>query len=392
MILPEDKEFVESKLLELKSKLPTKLVNDLKTSLENSEIIFTREEIEKIINFTIKEYQSSLIDPGEAIGIVAAQSIGEPGTQMTLRTFHYAGVRELNVTLGLPRLIEIVDARKVPSTPIMTIYLTEECKTDREKALEIARKIEYTKVENVVASTSIDIASMTLTIELDEDLLKDKGLTIDDVKNVISKLKIEGIRVEEVSNNVLTIFFEEVENISTLFKLREKILNTKIKGVKGIKRAIVQKRGDEYAIITDGSNLEGVLGIKCIDISRVETNNIHEIAEVFGIEAAREVIIKEIKKVLDEQGLDVDIRHIILLADMMTRTGSIKQIGRHGITGEKSSVLARAAFEVTVKQLLDASARGDFEEFKGVVENIIIGQPIRLGTGIVEITMKPKVR
>ena len=90
--------------------------------------------------------------------------------------------------------------------------------------------------------------------------------------------------------------------------------------------------------------------------------------------------------------MDVDIRHIVLVADMMTKTGIIRQIGRHGVTGEKSSILARAAFEVTVKHLLDAAARGEIEEFKGVVENIIIGQPIRLGTGIVELTMKPNVR
>ncbi|MEM0174308.1 MAG: DNA-directed RNA polymerase subunit A'', partial [Sulfolobaceae archaeon] len=229
------------------------------------------------------------------------------------------------------------------------------------------------------------------TVELDPQLLNDKGVTIEDVKKALSKLKTK-LSIEEISDNVLRISFEEIDNITSLFKLREKILNTKIKGIKGIKRAIVQKKDNEFVIITDGSNLEGLIGIKCIDFSRVETNNIHEIAEVLGIEAAREVIIREIKKVLDEQGLDVDIRHIILLADMMTRTGVVRQIGRHGITGEKGSVLARAAFEVTVKQLLDAAARGDFEEFQGVVENIIIGQPIKVGTGIVELTMRPVVR
>ncbi|MCY0883909.1 MAG: DNA-directed RNA polymerase subunit A'', partial [Acidianus infernus] len=155
---------------------------------------------------------------------------------------------------------------------------------------------------------------------------------------------------------------------------------------------IVQKRGDEYVIITDGSNLEGVLGIKGVDASRIETNNLHEVENVLGIEAARELITREIKKVLDEQGLDVDIRHVELVADIMTRTGEVRQIGRHGVTGEKTSVFAKAAFEVTVKHLLDAAARGDVEEFRGVVENIIIGQPIKLGTGMVELLMKPGAR
>lgn len=392
MINEEDKSYLEEKVKQAAKILPNKVVEDLKNLILNKEVLITREEIDKIFELAVKDYSEGLIEPGEAIGIVAAQSIGEPGTQMTLRTFHFAGIRELNVTLGLPRLIEIVDAKKVPSTPMMTIYLTDEYKHDKEKALEVARKIEYTKVENVVASTSIDIASMSIILQLDEEMLKDKGVTIDDVKKAISKLKLGDFEITESENGVLTISFSNIDSIGALFKLRDKILNAKIKGIKGIKRAIVQKRGDEYVIITDGSNLAGVLSIKGIDISKIETNNIREIEEVFGIEAAREMIVREISKVLAEQGLDVDIRHILLVADVMTRTGVVRQIGRHGVTGEKSSVLARAAFEVTVKHLLDAAARGDLEEFKGVVENIIIGHPIKLGTGMVELTMKPILR
>ncbi|MEJ2770076.1 MULTISPECIES: DNA-directed RNA polymerase subunit A'' [unclassified Stygiolobus] len=392
MVSEQMKNYIDKKLEEVKSKLPDKVIQDLRDTLYKLEIEVSQDEVDRIIELAIKEYESSLVEPGEAVGVVAAQSIGEPGTQMTLRTFHYAGIRELNVTLGLPRLIEIVDVRKTPSTPIMTIYLTDEYKYDKEKALEIARKIEYTRVENVIASVSLDISSMSITLQLDEDMLRDKGLTAEEVKKTIYKLKLGKIRTEDIDENTFTIYFEEIDSITGLFKMREKILNSKIKGVKGIKRAIVQKKGDEYVIITDGSNVEGLTGIKGVDISKLQTNNIHEIAEIFGIEAARELIAREIKKVLDEQGLDVDMRHILLVADVMTRTGTVRQIGRHGVTGEKSSVLARAAFEVTVKHLLDASARGEVEEFKGVVENIIIGQPIRLGTGIVELSMKPNVR
>jgi len=372
--------------------LPQKIVEDLKNLISNKEVLVTRDEIDKIFDLAIKEYSEGLIAPGEAIGIVAAQSVGEPGTQMTLRTFHFAGIRELNVTLGLPRLIEIVDAKKVPSTPMMTIYLTDEYKHDKEKALEVARKLEYTKIENVVSSTSIDIASMSIILQLDNEMLKDKGVTVDDVKKAINRLKLGEFVIDESEGNTLNISFANIDSIAALFKLRDKILNTKIKGIKGIKRAIVQKKGDEYIILTDGSNLSGVLSVKGVDIAKVETNNIREIEEVFGIEAAREIIIREISKVLAEQGLDVDMRHILLVADVMTRTGVVRQIGRHGVTGEKNSVLARAAFEVTVKHLLDAAARGDVEEFKGVVENIIIGHPIKLGTGMVELTMRPILR
>ncbi|MEM3280592.1 MAG: DNA-directed RNA polymerase subunit A'' [Saccharolobus sp.] len=389
MISEKDTLYLEEKCKQAESILPKKIIDDIKNLIISKEVLITKEEIDRIFELAIKDYNDGIIEPGEPIGIVAAQSIGEPGTQMTLRTFHFAGIRELNVTLGLPRLIEIVDAKKVPSTPMMTIYLTEEYKSDKDKVLEVARKLEYTKIENVVSSTSIDMASMQIILQLDDDMLRDKGVTIEDVKKAISRLKLGDFNIEESDNNTLLISFSNVDSISALFKLRDKILNTKIKGIKGIKRAIVQKKGDEYVIITDGSNLSGVIGVKGVDVSKIETNNIREIEEVFGIEAAREIIIREISKVLAEQGLDVDIRHILLVADMMTRTGLVRQIGRHGVTGEKGSVLARAAFEVTVKHLLDAAARGDLEEFKGVVENIIIGHPIKLGTGMVELTMRP---
>ncbi|ARM75837.1 DNA-directed RNA polymerase subunit A'' [Acidianus manzaensis] len=392
MIKEEAKSYFEEKINYLSSIFPTDLINKVKEKMLSYPVEMTKEDIDNVINLILKDYDRSLINPGEASGVVAAQSIGEPGTQMTLRTFHYAGVRELNVTLGLPRLIEIVDARKTPSTPMMTIYLTDEYKFDRDKAISVARKIEYTKIENVVDSTSIDIASMALIIHLDEKMLKDKGIEVDEIEKTIKKLKLGDFIIEKPDDLTLSIEFQNMDNITGLFKAREKILGTKIKGIKGIKRAIVQKRGDEYIIITDGSNLEGVLGIKGVDVSRVETNNLHEVESVLGVEAARELIMKEIKKVLDDQGLDVDIRHIELVADIMTRTGEVKQIGRHGVTGEKTSVFARAAFEVTVKHLLDAAARGDVEDFKGVVENIIIGQPIKLGTGMVELLMKPASR
>ncbi|MBW9141693.1 MAG: DNA-directed RNA polymerase subunit A'' [Candidatus Aramenus sp.] len=392
MLSEEMEKYLEERISQLRDQIPDTALQKLKDSAKDYPVELTKEEIDKIVQLVVEDYKSSLINPGEAIGIVAAQSIGEPGTQMTLRTFHYAGVRELNVTLGLPRLIEIVDARKVPSTPMMTIYLEDEYKGSKEKATEIARKLEYTKVENVVDYTNIDMASMSIEIHFDGDMLRDKGVSIDDVEKAIKKLKIGEYTIDKPDELTLVITFSNLDNITTLFKARERILSTKIKGVKGIKRAIVKKSGDEYVIITDGSNLEGIIGIKGIDFKRVETNSLHEVESVLGIEAARELISREIKKVLDDQGLDVDVRHIELVSEIMTRTGEVRQIGRHGVTGEKTSVLARAAFEVTVKHLLDASARGDVEEFKGVVENIIIGQPIKLGTGMVELLMTPTSR
>jgi len=280
LISESDMKFLEEELQLISNTLPKNVVAKLREAILNSQIPIERDEIKKIIDEAVKDYLGSLVHPGEAIGVVAAQSIGEPGTQMTLRTFHFAGVRELNVTLGLPRLIEIVDARKVPSTPMMTIYLEKEYANDREKALEVARKIEYTRIENVVETVSLDVASMSISLHLDPTLLEDKGLTVEDVEKAIKKLKLGKYEIERPDERTIQISFESMDSITALFKVREKILSTKIKGVKGIKRAIVQKRGEEYVIITDGSNLEGVLGVKGIDIRRIETNNLHEVENV----------------------------------------------------------------------------------------------------------------
>jgi len=376
---------LEKKLKEIEHILPQSIINELKEKLKDLDI--DEEKLNKIIDEVIREYRYVIVDPGEAVGTVAAQSIGEPSTQMTLRTFHYAGVRELNVTLGLPRLIEIVDARREPSTPIMTVYLDEEHRYDKNKAIEIARKIEYTTIENVAKTVDIDLFTNSIIIVLDKEMMKDKGVTVEQIIKVLEKLKLGKIHVE--GEQIRVEIPEETATISKLNKIREKIINAKIKGIKGIKRAIIQKKGDEYVIMTDGSNFAGVLNVKGVDYRRTVTNDIHEIEEVLGIEAARAAIVNEIMGVLEDQGLDVDIRHILLVADIMTRTGRVRQVGRHGVSGEKPSVLARAAFEVTVKHLLEGAARGEIDELKGVTENVIVGQIIPLGTGMVELLMKP---
>jgi DNA-directed RNA polymerase subunit A" len=145
---------------------------------------------------------------------------------------------------------------------------------------------------------------------------------------------------------------------------------------------------DEYVVYTEGSNFAEILAMPEVDQTRTVTNNIHEIEEVLGIEAARNAIIIEMVKTLEEQGLEVDLRHIMIVADMMTASGELMQVGRHGVSGEKASVLARASFEITTKHLLDACVRGEKDRLDGIIENVIAGQPIPLGTGSVELVMR----
>ncbi|WP_456478535.1 DNA-directed RNA polymerase subunit A'' [Geoglobus ahangari] len=360
---------------------PENLKKEIAEELEK--IDADEETARKVIERCYEVYLRNLVEPGEAAGIVAAQSIGEPGTQMTMRTFHYAGVAEINVTLGLPRLIEILDVRKNPSTPMMTIKLLPEYAKDREKAREVANRIEATYVTDV-AEIVTDLRYMRIVVRPDEKALERKGLDREKLRKKIEKsLKME---VQE-ENGEFIIQIEE-PSYKLLMDTFEKLKRLVVSGIKEIRRVIIRKEGDEYVLYTEGSNLKRVMKEKGVDFTRTITNNIYEIYEVLGIEAARNAVINEAISTLEEQGLEVDRRHIMLVADVMTADGELKQIGRHGIAGEKQSILARAAFEMTVNNLLDAAVRGEVDRLNGITENIIVGQPIKLGTGDVELRVK----
>jgi DNA-directed RNA polymerase subunit A" len=389
------------------SELPKSIIQELEEKLSKILDRLSKGDIEKVVSEVIRQYREALVEPGEAVGTIAAQSIGEPGTQMTLRTFHFAGVRELNVTLGLPRLIEVLDAKRTPSTPLMRVELDEKAKYDRAKAEELARKIQHVTIENIASSISIDFGQQMIYLQLDEELMKDKRVTLDMVINALNKHKIGTVesvteKEEETPDGkkkkIIEIVIAVPEGLgaSKMIRLRQKILNIKLKGIKGLKRVVVKevtKEGKTYYYLeVEGSNLQGIFNsldeLEEIDPTKVMTNNIHEIAEVLGIEAARTAIINEVMNVLREQGLDVDIRHVMLVADLMTLTGRVRQIGRHGISGEKASVLARAAFEVTTKHLLEAGIKGEEDPLRGVIENVVVGQLIPIGSGMVELRVR----
>jgi DNA-directed RNA polymerase subunit A" len=362
-------------------KLPLNVKNDLFTELGSLKL--SDDEINEVLEITKNVYKRSKVEPCEAVGTIAAQSIGEPGTQMTMRTFHYAGVADINVTLGLPRLIEIVDARKVPDTPMMTIYLDAESATDRDKALQLGWEIEATRIGDI-ADILTDTDEMQIYLEFDDRVLQQRNVNLD---AIVSKLEmIQDVDVRIDGSNIMLI--PSTKRYRALLQVVEKVRGMVIKGVEDIKRVVVRKERDEYILYTEGSSLKKVIVLEHIDSTRTKTNNVNEMAEVFGVEAARNSIIEEAMSTLREQGLTVDVRHIMLVADMMTIDGEVKQIGRHGIAGEKTSVLSRAAFEVTVNHLLDAAIKGEIDELAGVTENVIVGQPILLGTGDVRLIAK----
>jgi DNA-directed RNA polymerase subunit A' len=381
---PAPKQYVKERLREVEDQLTPLLVRELKSELTKAKL--SREGLDQAVNSTLENYKKALVEPGEAVGIVAAQSMGEPGTQMTLRTFHYAGVREQNVTLGLPRLIEIVDARRIPSTPIMTIYLDKEHCKSKEKATEIARNIICTNVEDIAEAVPyIDPEQEGVVVKLNSSMMKERGIIPEELADGLN-LPNYTVKVNEGQ------LILKPKKPTDLKKLLDGVSAQYVKGVPGIRRVLVTEEMGEWVIRTDGSNLPRVLEVEGIDPTRTTTNHIHEIAKTLGIEAARNAIIKEAMGVLEEQGLDVDIRHVMLVADIMTSTGDVRQIGRHGISGEKASVLARAAFEITVPNIVEAAIAGESDPLKGVTENVIVGQSIPIGTGLVDLYMSSAQR
>ncbi|MDO9034282.1 MAG: DNA-directed RNA polymerase subunit A'' [Methanoregula sp.] len=368
--------------------LPVKTKDQIRKFLAEKEI--TETQFRQILERVIKEYKSTRIEPCEAVGVIAAQSIGEPGTQMTMRTFHYAGVAEINVTLGLPRLIEIMDARKEPSTPTMTVFLEEDYRNDRDKAREVSWQIEAAPLHEFGDITT-DMENMHVVVHLNTKVCEKRKISPDEIMEVAPK-KIRDRRhyrdfEHEVDEKNSTLIFspKDKESYQNLFQLAEHVRKVVVQGIDDILRVVVRKEGGEYILYTEGSNLKDVFDVAGVDTTRTRTNNISECANVLGIEAARNAIIFEAVSTLNEQGILVDVRHLMLVADMMCMEGEVKQIGRHGIAGEKESVLSRAAFEVTVNHLLDAAVANEVDELSGVTENVIVGQPIQLGTGDVKL-------
>ncbi len=318
---------------------------------------------------------------GESVGVVAAQSIGEPGTQMTLRTFHYAGVASL-AQLGFTRLVEIVDARKTPKKAVMEVHLKKEYLKKYEKVKEIAASIEEITLEKI-ASIEEDFTRKHIRVSLDYDMMQQTKISSEDVYK-----KLDAAKISYTKDGVRELLIKpKVENLKALRKITGSLGGIVLKGIPGISRAIILEKDGDYSIATEGSNLEEVFKIPEVDAERTSTNDIMEIGRVLGIEAARNAIIAETTKVLDAQDLKVDPRHIMLIADAMTSRGMVKSIGRHGLAGEKKSVLARAAFEETAKHLVHAATYGEVDELKGITENILIGQTIPCGTGKVILEM-----
>jgi DNA-directed RNA polymerase subunit A" len=368
---------------EYKDKLNEKLFDEVKEKTKG----MAQAKIKKVLERVAEEFQSAQVDAGECVGLVSAESIGEPGTQMTLNTFHFAGVAEMNVTMGLPRIIEILDGRKDLKTPMMEIFLKNPYNKGKD-IRKLALQIKETRLGEISKEFIINIANSVIEVHLDREKMKDIGVTELNVVNAIKKeLKINTKKKDDVL--YLKPRGKEGE-LNAIYKLKEKVKDVYVKGIKDVTQVLPVKRGEEFIIITAGSNLKDVFKMPEVDTARTTTNDVFEISNIFGIEAARQAIINEVFKVIESQGLNVDIRHVMLVADTMCVDGEIKGITRYGVVSEKASVLARASFETPIRHIINAALVGEDDKLSSVVENVMLNQPVPTGTGLPGLQTKVK--
>ncbi len=328
-----------------------------------------------------------IVNYGEPVGMIAAQSLGEPGTQMILRAFHFAGIESTIATSGLPRIVELVDARKKPATPITYIYLTGDAKKNIEKTEQIVKKISEVKMSTIIKRTLENFSKGMIKLVVEEQSMSANNLTPSQVAQKLSK-KLNISAMVDKDKNILVKL--KTKNVAEIRAMSVKIMKEVVQGIPDVGKAIVQQdnKTGEFYIIAAGSNIKDIIEVEGIDKSRLYTNDVFAMYGLFGVEAARNTLVNELRKTLKEQKIGVDTRHLMLIGDAMTYSGLIKGVGRHGLSGQKNSVFAKAAYEETVKHLVNAAAFSETDNMRGVTENILVGKQIPLGTGSVRLAIK----
>jgi len=364
--------------------LPLKLIEEIKEKTKG----MPAAKIKKVLERVALSYANSKVDPGESVGLVSAESLGEPGTQMTLNTFHFAGVAEMNVTVGLPRIIEILDGRKKIKTPMMEIYLKSPYNKGKD-IRKLALNIKETTAKDIMKEVSINIAERKIEVVFNKEKMKEISIDLSQVNAAFTK-QFKGVVIKKGDGSLTIKVKGGEEKFNEVYRIKEKLKSVYIKGIKGVTQVLPVKRNEEFIIITAGSNLNEVFALKEVDVERTTSNDVFEISNVLGIEAARQSIINEVNKITESQGLNIDVRHIMLIADTMSFAGAVKGITRYGVVSEKASVLARASFETPIKHIINASLIGEEDILSSVVENVMLNQPVPVGTGLPDLITKVK--
>ncbi|CAK0785283.1 hypothetical protein CVIRNUC_008489 [Coccomyxa viridis] len=365
----------------------------------------TRAQLQEFVSLCRRRYEAKRVDPGSTVGAFGAQSIGEPGTQMTLKTFHFAGVASMNITQGVPRIKEIINASKNISTPVMKVTL--EVNSSEAAARIVKARLERTmlgqvakRIRATLRPVSVLAAGAVIRIHLDREAIEALQLGIDasSVRASILaskfhkdyKLKPQHISVPRDDRLDVQLSPSDKEGSAGvglgfgLQYLLNALPSVIVAGIPTVERAVINKKEDDttYEVLVEGRDLTAVMGTLGVVGSRTTTNHIMEAEKVLGIEAARRQIIDEIQTTMSSHGMTIDARHTMLLADCMTYKGEVLGITRFGIAKMKDSVLMLASFEKTTDHLFDAALHGRVDEITGVSECIIMGMPMPTGTGL----------
>ncbi|KAK3608217.1 hypothetical protein CHS0354_039236 [Potamilus streckersoni] len=358
----------------------------------------TKSQVDQFLYTCKDKYMRACMEPGTAVGAVCAQSIGEPGTQMTLKTFHFAGVASMNITQGVPRIKEIINASKNISTPIITAHLMVD--NDPEYARLVKGRIEKTtlgEVSEYLEEVFLpDDCFILIKLDLDRIKLLKLEVNVYTIKESVcsSKLRIKHQLVHIHSEAVLTIHPQETAKSSMYYVLqlwKKELTSVMIKGIPSVTRAVIhvdEKQGERYKLLVEGDNLRSVMATPGVKGTETISNNTYEVEKTLGIEAARTTIMNEINYTMSSHGMSIDIRHVMLLADLMTFKGEVLGITRFGLAKMKESVLMLASFEKTADHLFEAAYHGQKDAIIGVSECIIMGIPMGIGTGLFQLLHK----
>ena len=421
-----------------------------------NEYYITREKYDKIVLLIEQQFHKSKIHPGEMVGPVAAQSIGEPATQMTLNTFHYAGVSSKSTaTRGIPRLRELLHVSSTIKSPSVTIYLKEDYKRDKNKAQYAKNKLEYTLLKDIITECGVyyepsndtqetnidedkefinmynlftediqeDYIPWIIRFKFDKEIMMEQGIVMEDIElsilewanktddldriryiysddnsnELIGRLSINGI-TDKHSDDTFNGLTDQSDIISSLTAMSEELMNNiAIKGIENITGIIMNEiktvnyihneliDSKEWILETDGTNLLDVIIHDMVDFKKTWTNDINEIYNLLGIEAARSLLIQLILEVINEGAGYINSRHVELLCDTMTSKGYLSAINRQGINRGDLGPLAKCSFEDTTDQLIKASIFGEKDNLYGVSSNIMLGNNIPSGTGFCDV-------
>ncbi|TVU25187.1 hypothetical protein EJB05_27675, partial [Eragrostis curvula] len=429
----------------------------LRSTLSSKRVLneyrLTKEAFEWILSEIESRFLQSKVAPGEMIGCIAAQSIGEPATQMTLNTFHFAGVSAKNVTLGVPRLREIINVAKRIKTPSLCVYLKPQVNQAKELAKNVQCALEYTTLRSVTHATEIwydpdplgtiidedvefvrsyyempdedidldKISPWLLRIELNRDMMVDKKLSMVDISDKISRefgddlqcifsddnadKLILRLRITNDDASKGEIQDESSEDDLFLKKIESNMLTEMtLQGIPDINKVFIKygkvhkfdgfhgfKTDNEWMLDTEGVNLLAVMCHEDVDATRTKSNHLVEVIEVLGIEAVRRALLDELREVISFDGSYVNYRHLAILCDTMTYRGHLMAITRHGINRNDTGPLMRCSFEETVDILLDAAVYAESDYLRGVTENIMLGQLAPIGTGGCEIYLNDQM-